>query len=542
MNGRLEREGFTTLADMVQDFQASEQIKKLTKLITQNIDLITSNIEEAKEYGDFARIKKQINDTLQEMFLDMLSGKPKDFIDGFEQGNISKYITEHESEKIDLIKLLGLKNKFYNDILKTLVVKWKLDGILSLEEREDIVNTLNSGIFSFLDDIYINRYQELYNGKNDGIKAQKLSYGWVKDGKVVPLKDLSDTPISIDIEKLEKIHNPHMRSYFLKFAQLICQWVTDYQTWVDAEVHEVKSWQDRNSIFGFVGPMEDYMYPTVLVEPELLLCLRNIKNTTQLEDFCNLSEEYYGEKYGMDHMTLDVVESLLHTGDATFWPFLGKAFPNDNTLSQKEWNCIILRDTRMRLVVENSQKAMTGLFGNNFVFNQEALYSELLKEVSYHEFGHSLFVKWHWSSELEELKATLFYYLKLWDENTQKSYEAFDIKKVVEFAVMDSIRNLERINDSSSKKYVILTKIILWALFDSEVLTWENDLLFINTESDRFDRFLGVMHDELDGIKMLYAMDDEQRIENEAFRLKINEEFVRDHISRMLKIIKKTNA
>jgi hypothetical protein len=46
---------------------------------------------------------------------------------------------------------------------------------------------------------------------------------------------------------------------------------------------------------------------------------------------------------------------------------------------------------------------------------------------------------------LEELKATLFYYLQVCLENKEKAYLQEDIEKIIKFSIMDSIRNLERI-------------------------------------------------------------------------------------------------
>ena len=102
--------------------------------------------------------------------------------------------------------------------------------------------------------------------------------------------------------------------------------------------------------------MEDYIYPGLLIEPELIIFLRDLNKKVNFEDFYGLSEQYFGERYGMDHMTLDFVEALLQTGDATFCGFIGKAFPNDTELSKREGNCIILKDNTMKNVVKNARK------------------------------------------------------------------------------------------------------------------------------------------------------------------------------------------
>jgi len=68
---------------------------------------------------------------------------------------------------------------------------------------------------------------------------------------------------------------------------------------------------------------------------------------------------------------------------------------------------------------------------------------------------------------MEEAKATLFYYLQIFKENSQEAYKESDISRVVGFTIMDSIRNLERIKQEKSFKYVVLTKINLMYLFAS---------------------------------------------------------------------------
>lgn len=512
--------------------------KDQTRTIIQNIAAFSLQIEAAKDYADFERVKKEINDFLMSIFKDSLDGKSDDFILWFDQSNISKYQTKHELEKVELIKLLVLKNRFYTETIRNIVSLWKLDTILKSEEREDLPNMIESWVFSFLDDIYVEWYTNVYNGENEWIKNDTLVYGWVKDGEIVALKSLIKKEIVIDDEKLSKIHNDNLRTYLLAFSSFIKEGISDYDSWVDAEISEVKSWQDRKSIFGLVAPMEDYIYPELLIEPELTIFLRNLDKKVDFEDFYGLSEEYFGERYGMDRMTLDFVETLLQTGDSSFSWFIGKAFPNDNELSKREGNCILLKDTKMKDTVKNARKWMKALLWDDFQMDEEKLYNELIKEVTYHEFGHSLFVKWHGSSLLEEAKATLFYYLRIFQEHKTNPYTESDIARVVEFTVMDSIRNLERINELSSKKYVILTKLNLSFLSSSGLIYWEGDKLRMDTNREKFETFLSAMKDMLDYIRNLYTLDKETISDEESGFLASLETQVQENISKMIEIIK----
>lgn len=517
-----------------------QAVKEQIYIITQNIPDFAHHIEPVKNYWDFERMKKEINVFLTENFSHLLKEKTPDFILGFEQGNISKYKTSHDLEKVDLMELLIIKNKFYIEILRNIVLLWKLDTLLNQDQKVDLIYIIESWVFWFLDELYLEWYKEIYDEKNAGIVTEKLSYGGVKDGKIVPLKNLLEGEIKIDDWKLSQIQNIHIREYLLAFSSLIKNGVTDYDTWVNAEIHEVKSWQDRKQIFWIVAPMEDYMYPWILVEPELIIFLKNSEKKVHFEDFYWLSERYFQDRFWMDSMTLDFVETLLQTGDAAFSGFIWKAFPNDRELSQREWNCIILKDTNMKNVVHNAEKGLKALLWEDFHMNFDTLYNELIKEVTYHEFGHSLFVKWHPTSLLEEAKATLFYYLQLYSEHEKKQYTSDERRSIVEFTLMDSIRNLERMNEASAKKYVILTQMNLAYLFESGLVYWANGNLVIDTTDEvPFYTFLRGLKDMLFMIQELYALDDISLQQEEIKILEKIERYVGENIQKMQEVLSK---
>ncbi len=109
---------------------------------------------------------------------------------------------------------------------------------------------------------------------------------------------------------------------------------------------------------------------------------------------------------------------------------------------------------------------------------------------------------------------------------------------MVEFTVMDSIRNIERINDSSSKKYVILTKLNLSFMFSSGLLFWEGEELVINAGKENFERFITSMKDILLYIKILYEMDETTRVTEETSFLERLELQTKKDISKMVEILK----
>lgn len=138
--------------------------------------------------------------------------------------------------------------------------------------------------------------------------------------------------------------------------------------------------------------------------------------------------------------------------------------------------------------------------------NSKVLLSELVKQVTYHEFWHNLFVKCHPTSLLEEAKASLFYYLDVYDN--REVYYPEDIEIVTLFSVMDSLRNIERMDKPEYHKYFILTEVVLAYLFESWLLEIGENGLVIHPETYRFESFLTKTKDLLYKIRELYALDD----------------------------------
>lgn len=509
-----------------------------------DIDGFTKNIELVSNYNDFARFKKEINSYLNIYFENKLEWKHDDFILAFNQSNVSKYQLENVEEKAELKLLIKEKNKLYTNILLKALILWKLDNIITPEDKNDFKILIKSGIFSYLDDIYINWYSHTYlekaKDKDRKNHDNKLVYWWIKDWELVWYKEFcNDDDLGINDREFDSINDENLRKYLSLFSTFIKQWITNYDLWVQAEVFETNTWKNRKSSFGIVTPIEDYNFPELLVEPEFILFLKNIDKEFNNSDFYNLSLEFFWDKYWMDNMTLDFVETFLEWWESTFSGFIWKAFPNDNELSKREWNSIILKNTDMLDIVENSRKWFKNLFWNDFIFDFEKLYNEILKEVTYHEFWHSLFSKWHPFSQFEEAKATFFYYLQIFKENSQNPYTKEDISRVVEFTIMDSIRNLERISQEKSYKYLVLTKLNLFYLFESKLVYFNDDKLIIDTDSEKFDYFLNQMKKNLIDIKTLYKLDTKELLEREKDILGELDKQIMPTINKMIEIIKK---
>lgn len=120
-----------------------------------NVDNIISitnfvnNIEKLEKFEDFFVLKENINKFILEIFSKILEYKNDDFNLAFNQWNISKYIVDENNkntkeEALELKLLLQEKNKFYLDIMSKILSLWKLDNIINLEQKKDLLFTIKS--------------------------------------------------------------------------------------------------------------------------------------------------------------------------------------------------------------------------------------------------------------------------------------------------------------------------------------------------------------------------------------------------------------
>ncbi len=502
---------------------------------------VQEKLEELKkpeDFFEFIAFKEDINKIITNIFSKDLEWKGDSFVRSFVVSNKDNFNGDEKQAK-ELTKLILKKNKIYNNILLFLIKLWKLDKLLSIEQIEDIENVIKSWILWYFTDVFL-EYEKLAkdHSKTNNLpaKPKQLSYGAIKEWEYVSYSDVLWYS-NINQSYFNKINNDNIRKYLLLIKNFLDNKNTSYQDWVDAEVLEMNSWKDKNSSLGFIAPMEDYILSERCVEPEIIILLKDINIDTDSNSYSNFSEKYFDSWYDMDKVILNFVEPILEWWDAVFSWFIWKAFPNDIDLSKKEWNAIILKLASMEAVIDNSEKWMYSLLWKDFNYNKSILKKELIKEVSYHEYWHSLFIKWHPSSQLEELKATLFYYLKIYDENFEKEYSHNDIRKIVEFTIMDSIRTIQRKEKAPFQKYVILTKVILYHLFRNNLVMWKWDKLCINIDNLWFSWFLNSLKNELNFIKKLYSLDSNNREKKENDYLWFIDEKISLDIEKIYKIV-----
>lgn len=497
-----------------------------------NID--TNKIKDlntVENYGRFVDFKNEINDYIMNLFSDELLDKTEDFKLAFSQWNIAKVSDDLVEEKQLLMLLLKEKNSIYNQILLQSIILWKLDNILSVDEKNDVKIILKSWVLSYFDDIYINRLNQIKNTDNSILeietKYNNPIYWWLLNRKIRWYGDFClDKDLKIDDKDFSNIKDENIKKYLLMLDAFLKWWITDYNLWVETELYETKTWKNNNSALWIITPMENYNNKS-FVEPEFIFFLKDKENIFNYSDFFTLSEKYFDSKYEMDKMTCNFVETFLEWWESTYSWFIGKAFPNDQSLSQREWKSIILKNNNMYTVIINANNWFKKLFWEDYLFDNEIIYNELLKEVTYHEFWHSLFKDWYNNSKLEESKATLFYYLQIFDENNKKEYTESDIKRIIDFTIVDSIRNLERIDQEKFEKYTILTKVNLMWLFSSGLVYFDdNNILQTNIDQEKFKLFLSSLKDVLFFIKKHYENKDKESFEKEEqeFLVKIEKQ------------------
>jgi hypothetical protein len=178
---------------------------------------------------------------------------------------------------------------------------------------------------------------------------------------------------------------------------------------------------------------------------------------------------------------------------------LGRAFPNDKELVSKYGRNIYVVRSRNLEMVDKVQEylAQIGLKINKKIFT-----NIIFDEVKYHEYGHSLFINNRYNSSLEELKATLYYFLYLYDKLDNLTDD--EIENVVYFVISDFIRRIPSKDSNSSKPYWINVSYIFNQLIENSIISLEDKNLKVNITREKFKKFLESLKEGLYEIKEIY--------------------------------------
>lgn len=511
-----------------------------TKFITKALVSISSFVENCLKVDDFywfVLFKQELNDFFKKIFSETLSWYSENFLICFLDDNIWKFTWNKEDEN-KLISLIRFKKLIYVNILKIFIAKWKFNNLLNEQELSDLSNLLDSNIFTWFDSIFINWKNSIENIDKTKFETEKPYYWWIIWDKIVSYEKFLDKSDEVNSEEIELIKDENIRKFFSWMLDLIKTWDTNYDSWVKNENYEIKTWKNSGSSLVIIWPMEDYFAWWLLVEPEIEIHIRQKSPDDFSENKRNLSKKYFLSDYDMKETNYSEIEPLIRWWCSAFKSVLWKAFPNDENLSNEEWNFIYSITSRLSKIVEQSEKNVTNIFWQiSLDINLRVFIIKLLmEEVAYHEFGHSLFIKWH-SSKLEEAKATLFFSLKLYDDFYEKSDEELkqeDIEKIILFFIVDSIRNFERMAKPQYEKYLILTKLHLNTFFRNWLIYWDKDRLCISKDKSSFKSSLSQLKDILFLIKDIYEKNDTKT--EEEFLSNLDKEFEED-LQKILKFI-----
>ena len=185
---------------------------------------------------------------------------------------------------------------------------------------------------------------------------------------------------------------------------------------------------------------------------------------------------------------------------------MGKNFPNDKPLKNKYGTHVLYKKSRFDFTYENAIPHLKKLLWNINDFEKEDIRLSTNDMVEYHEYGHNLFIPNH-STLLEETKPSLFYNLKLFDENEEDPLTPEKIKSELHFILVDTIRYIERREETQCYKYLVYTKLVLSHLFSSGLIFWDGGVLSISPTQKTYQKYLISMKNELYRIEEIYQND-----------------------------------
>jgi hypothetical protein len=138
---------------------------------------------------------------------------------------------------------------------------------------------------------------------------------------------------------------------------------------------------------------------------------------------------------------------------------------------------------------------------------------------------------------LEETKATMFYFLKVFDEYSSEEYSLEKIDNTIKFLLFDSIRQFFRLKNPEHEQYGILLKIVIHNLFEFNLINWKEDQLCISSDKNNFYEYISNMKDILYFIKDIYIEYNENDIKKENKFIESIEDNFEENLEKILKLI-----
>ncbi len=462
----------------------------------------------------FIEFNELANSALSSILIEKynLNLKEEQFRDSFCTSNISTF-NWTDQERDQLMDLIERKKSLYQEILADCIRRGNFG--FPAEDLSDILNLIGSWVFEWKDSLY--REYKKAALKYSATDLQNEIHYWIPDWDAVISYKESLLSSKVILKNIMSINDDNMRSYLLDATTLSLKWSHIYKDWIDAEQSELHSWHSDWKLV-FLAPMENYIHRN-FVDVEFIVLLRE-KISIDLSSFSELSAKYYNDPYWMDKIKSFYVEEILKWWGASYGQFLGKSFPNDMELRQRFGTFIWIVKWEFPKTFDEYRLKIAKVFSidPDLLLEKKPEIVEWTQiETTYHEYGHSAF--WVKSSKLEETKASLFYWLHLYDKYIESDQELtmWEISRLMYSFTLDFTRYISRMKDSQFRKYVYTSQILMHHMCDCWLLSYDSERNCLNLNLDwddviiRFKTLLRNLVWVLDTIKSIYESDDNAR-------------------------------
>ena len=488
----------------------------LPKLIEEGSKIKLDNITSIDKFSSW---KKWVFWKLTRIMQNYYKMENDNFKQAFESWRYNALDTQNFRKRKKFLDLMIFRNKAYNEILLKAIKEWKFDRVLSDTEKHNLEILLESWILTVFDKARKDMLLEIFKYDTEGGKIwDNLYYGHLK--KESEFSVLWRYPAKVfwpvswksyfwDIDKLRqyvsKMKESYLKSYLEWFLDLVEKEIIDSKSYLKLEENEVRSWQNKDKLT-FTVPMENYYLPN-FVDLEFALYLADYLPEEQKQVFSELSEKYFNTDFEMKKLVLANVDMLATWWESTFLKVLWRSFPNDANLSKQVWKVVYIAENRLKENSTRTAKLLEKLwFDVNLI-----LHNLINRQITYaHELEHSLFLDDKPDNTiLEELKATLFYYLNLYDKLSK--IESNDIENLLKYILWEFTRRIPSKNNKNAKQYWLMENFILAKAMKNELIILKNNKIGFNPELKNFANFLKDLKDSLFKIKEIYQIKDDTK-------------------------------
>ena len=501
------------------EINPDKKVSGIDEIRSDVVDILDNKFEEVltmkvESLDELIVLNNEINTVITKIMIDKysLSDKPEKFIDAFRTSSVSKFTWE-ETEKDQIMNLIEEKKSIYHKLLIETIKRGNFN--FPKKDLEDLVNLINSGIFEWKDKLYRD-YRKAIKEDNSLDFWEELYY-WVPENKKPWSYQKSILNSSINWISLSKLNDIFLRKYLINMISLWLDWNNNYKDWIEAEKWEVSSWLwDDNLVF--IAPMENYVHKN-FVDPEFIVLLRE-KTNTKPTAFGDLSKKYFKDDFTMWKVNVFFAEPILKWWNASFWKFLWKSFPNDMELRENFGNFIIIVKWQFYNTFDDYYKMVAKVFNidvNLLLSEKNEIVEWATEETTYHEYGHSLF--WVKNTNLEEMKASLFYWLSLYEKyiTLNQEIDIKEIKRIMHTFTLDFTRYISRLEEPKSRKYVYTSQALLHHMLQNNLIILDNENNCLNLNIDNpwetvinFKNLLKELSDLLDNINKIYQSNDKE--------------------------------